>query len=200
MPKSMLALPPRPYCVPRATVKAQGPAAPAAPSAVHSAGRVCPRGRTAVELADLPPQYRRCSGVTHAVARPMQVGGTMGARDYYFSNKAMPTLGRMWILKLLQDATSSGGGGHLLGSVVQEAREGGLLGHWGHPYPVPMLMSTAGVVIGALENNRSMLGLAPTDPVVLSQRLAASLQTVTVGRDEAFSADVGPFPSLPATF
>lgn len=47
----------------------------------------------------------------------------MGAQDYYFSNTTMPTLGRMWILKMLQDAEADGGGLKLLGSVVQEATE-----------------------------------------------------------------------------
>src|SRR5207253_2019923 len=47
-------------------------------------------------------------------------GEEMGAQDYYFSSKSMPTLGRMWILKMLQDASGSGGGLNMLGSVVQE--------------------------------------------------------------------------------
>ena len=51
----------------------------------------------------------------------------MGAQDYYFSSKSMPTLGRMWILKMLQDASGSGGGLSMLGSVVQEASERGPL-------------------------------------------------------------------------
>ena len=125
----------------------------------------------------------------------------MGAQDYYFSSKSMPTLGRMWILKMLQDATGSGGGVSMLGSVVQEASErSGLLGLGVSHYPVPMLMSQPGIVTRALEGMRPELGLEPDDPIVLIQGLTIANQRIMVHRKDAFTTGVGPLPSLPATF
>jgi len=125
----------------------------------------------------------------------------MGAQDYYFSSKSMPTLGRMWILKMLQEASGSGGGLSMLGSVVQEASErGGFLGLGVSHYPVPMLMSQPRIVTRALEGVRPELGLKPDDPIVLIQGLTIANQRIMVNRKDAFTTGVGPLPSLPATF
>jgi len=125
----------------------------------------------------------------------------VGAQDYYFSSKSMPTLGRMWILKMLQDASGSGGGISMLGSVVQEATErGGFLGLGVSHYPIPMLMSQPRIVIRALEGMRPELGLKPDEPIVLVQGLTIANQSIMVNRKDAFTTGVGPLPSLPATF
>ena len=125
----------------------------------------------------------------------------MGAQDYYFSSKSMPTLGRMWILKMLQEASGSGGGLSMLGSVVQEASErGGFLGLGVSHYPVPMLMSQPRIVTRALEGVRPELGLKLDDPIVLIQGLTIANQSIMVNRKDAFITGVAPLPSLPATF
>jgi len=125
----------------------------------------------------------------------------MAAQDYYFSSKSMPTLGRMWILKMLQDVSGSGGGLSMLGSVVQEASErGGFLGLAVSHYPIPMLMSQPGIVTRALAGIRPELGLAPDDPIVLVQALTIANQTIMINRKDAFATGVGPLPALPATF
>jgi len=124
----------------------------------------------------------------------------MGAQDYYFSSKSMPTLGRMWILKMLQEASGSGGGLSMLGSVVQEASErGGFLGLGVSHYPVPMLMSQPRIVTRALAGVRPELGLKPDDPIILIQGLTIANQSIMVDRKDAFTTGVGPLPSLPAT-
>src|SRR5207249_11016078 len=127
-------------------------------------------------------------------------GEKMGAQDYYFSSKSMPTLGRMWILKMLQEASGSGGGLSMLGSVVQEASErGGFLGLGVSHYPVPMLMSQPRIVTRALAGVRPELGLKPDDPIILIQGLTIANQSIMVDRKDAFNTGVGARPSRPAT-
>lgn len=122
----------------------------------------------------------------------------MPVQDYYFSRKAVPRFGKMYFLKVLQEADSEGGGRSLLGSVVQELREG-LFG-LGQHYPVPLHMSKPGVVREAIEKHRKQLGLNPKDPIVLRQTLAATQQSVVFTRKDSFGTGVGPFPSVPANF
>ena len=122
----------------------------------------------------------------------------MPAQDYYFSRKAVPRFGKLYFLKVLHEAESEGGGRSLLGSVVQELREG-LFG-LGQHYPVPLHMSKPGIVHDAIERNRKHLDLAAGDRIVLSQKLAPVQQSVVIKRKETFGAGVGPFPSLPANF
>ena len=122
----------------------------------------------------------------------------MPVQDYYFSRKAVPRFGKLYFLKVLQEADSGGGGRTLLGSVVQELREG-LFG-WGQHYPIPMHMSRPGIVEDAIAKNRKHLGLAASDRIVLSQKLAPVQQSLVIKRKDSFGSGVGPFPSLPANF
>jgi hypothetical protein len=104
----------------------------------------------------------------------------------------------MYFLKVLQEADSDGGGRSLLGSVVQELREG-LFG-LGQHYPIPLHMSKPGIIREAIEKQRRKLDLDASDPVVLALRLAATQQSVVIKRKDSFGAGVGPFPGLPANF
>lgn len=122
----------------------------------------------------------------------------MPVQDYYFSRKAVPRFGKLYFLKVLQEADSKGGGRSLLGSVVQESREG-LFG-LGQHYPIPLHMSKPGIVRDAIEKNKKQLGLDVSDRIVLSQKLAAIQQSLVIRRKESFGVGVGPFPSLPANF
>lgn len=122
----------------------------------------------------------------------------MPVQDYYLSRKAIPRFGKLYFLKVLQEAESEGGGRSLLGSVVQELREG-LFG-LGQHYPVPLHMSKPGIVREAIEKNKRHLDLDASDPVVLVQKLAPVQQSVVIKRKDSFGAGAGPFPSLPAHF
>lgn len=122
----------------------------------------------------------------------------MPVQDYYFSRKAVPRFGKLYFLKILQDADSEGGGRGLLGSVVQELREG-LFG-LGQHYPAPLHMSRPGIVRAAIQRDKKHLGLGAEDRIVLVQKLAPIQQSVVIKRKDSFGAGVGPFPSLPANF
>jgi len=122
----------------------------------------------------------------------------MPIHDYYFSRKAVPRFGKLYFLKVLHEASSEGGGRSLLGSVVQELRDG-LFG-LGQHYPVPLHLSKPGIVRDAMEKHKEHLGLDADDRIVLSQKLAATQQSLVIKRKESFGAGVGPFPSLPGNF
>ena len=120
----------------------------------------------------------------------------MAIEDYYFTQRAIPGLGKLLFLRVLQEAGSSGGGESLLGSVVQEAQDRVLGIFPGKSYPIPMHMSAPRSVHDALEANRQALGIS--GPIVLEVELAASQQTVHVEKRSVYQASVAPFPALPA--
>lgn len=119
----------------------------------------------------------------------------MAIEDYYFTRQAIPGLGKLLFLKVLQAADSSGGGESLRGSVVQEA-EDRLLGIFPGPsYPIPMHMSAPRVVHDAIDAHREVLGIS--GPIVLEVELAASQQSIRIEQRKAYQASIAPFPALP---
>jgi hypothetical protein len=121
----------------------------------------------------------------------------MSIADYYFSDKLIDGMGRMYFLKVLQRAETAGGGEALLGSVVQELTDGGIFGLFGTHYPVPMQLTKPKIVRDFMEGHRAALGLAPTEPVVLQQILAGGQRTVTINGKDGGGVGVGPFPAVP---
>ena len=121
----------------------------------------------------------------------------MSIEDYYFSQKGVPRMGKMFFLRDLQEADSPGGGRSLLGSVVQEVREKILGIIVTQEYPVPMHMSAPGVVFKVIDSMRNQLGFSGSEPIILPQILAAAQRSVTIKRKYMFGAGAGPFPSVP---
>jgi len=121
----------------------------------------------------------------------------MGIEDYYFSQKGILRMGKMYFLKDLQKAASPGGGRSLLGSVVQEVREKFLGIFVTKEYPVPMHMSVPGVILKAIESRRSQLGLSDSNPIILPQNLIPAQRSLTIDRRFIFGVGAGPFPSVP---
>jgi hypothetical protein len=119
----------------------------------------------------------------------------MPPSDFYWSRNLIRGLGKMWFPLSLQEATSTGGGESLLGSVVEELH-GGFLGL--QQYPAPYHMATPKLILDALQKRRSALEL-PAE-LTLRANLAVPQQTLNVTKKASLKTGVGPFPSLPGTF
>lgn len=119
--------------------------------------------------------------------------------EYYFSQRAVPKFGKMYFLKVPQEAGSTGGGESLLGSVVKEVTDWTTFLHvipwrW---YPVPRHMSTPAGVLKYMETNREKLAL-DSEPIVLEVKLAGAKEGITFKREATFGGGISKFPSIPA--
>jgi len=83
----------------------------------------------------------------------------MSIEEYYFARNTIPRFGKLFFLKVLQEADSSGGGESLLGSVVQEVEDKVWGIFPGKEYPVPIHMSAPTIVRKAIEENKGSLGI-----------------------------------------
>lgn len=110
---------------------------------------------------------------------------------YYLSKTGQGEFGSVFLLKQLQHAESSSGGGkNLLGSMVQWISK-----FLDKDYPIPACMSTPRALIHELENRRQELGI--TGDVTLQIKVAPGSETIKLERSVVFDSDVGPFPVIP---
>ncbi len=118
----------------------------------------------------------------------------MGVETYYLSKTKEGRFGSVFLLKQLQEAEgSSGGGKRLLGSVVQ----------WidkltGTDYPIPQVMTGPGALITELERRKAELSI--NGDVTLSIRLGSGSETIKLEKKKVFDLGVGPFPAIPFNF
>jgi hypothetical protein len=124
----------------------------------------------------------------------------MSSSDYYWAQHLIKGFGKMWFLKVPQEADSSGGGESLLGSVVNELR-GGLFsstGLIGKDFPEPNHLSTPQLLLKSIEKHRKDLGIA--DGELLIQAIDYSRQSTEVEKKSTLKVGIGDFPGIPASF
>jgi len=117
----------------------------------------------------------------------------MPASDFYWSKRLIPGFGKMWFPLAIQEATSSGGGLNLLGSVVEELK-GGLFGLF-ERYPAPYSMAKPRLILEALQHDAVSLGINGT--IVEAEKLSAPAMNLQFSKKDALKLGAGPFPSLP---
>jgi hypothetical protein len=124
----------------------------------------------------------------------------MSSSDYYWAQHLIKGFGKMWFLKIPQEADQSGGGESLLGSVVNELR-GRLLspdGLIGKDFPEPNHLSTPLLLLKSIEAHRKDLGMA--DGELLVQAIDYSRQSTEVSKKNTLKIGIGDFPGIPASF
>jgi hypothetical protein len=122
----------------------------------------------------------------------------MAASDFYWSR--VPGFGKMWFLLLPRNAKSSAGGSSLIGSVVRDHQNGILgTGIFGANYPEPNHLTTAQIILKALEANRTAIGISAGEELIKEDTFPGGL-TIEVEKRDALKLDVAGFPSLPASF
>ena len=115
----------------------------------------------------------------------------MGVDTYYLSKTTEGKFGSVFLLKQLQDAeASTGGGKRLLGSVVQWIDE-----FIGTDYPIPQVMTNPQALILELQNRKAELGIS--GDVTLQIKVNAGTETIKLEKKKVFNVGVGPFPSIP---
>jgi hypothetical protein len=122
-------------------------------------------------------------------------------QNYYFAQRLIQGWGNMYFLKILQEASASGGGESLLGSVVQSLDDYWLIDIWpfASDYPAPLQMSTPQSVLTFMKTHATAIFTPPPTQIVVDIPVAASAQTNTFDRKDVYSIGAGPFPSLPLT-
>jgi hypothetical protein len=124
----------------------------------------------------------------------------MPSSDYYWAQHLIKGFGRMWFLKVPQEADSSGGGESLLGSVVNELR-GGIFsstGLIGKDFPEPNHLSTPQLLLKSIEKHRKDLGIAEGE--LLVHAIDYSKQSTEVEKKNTLQIGTGRFPGIPASF
>lgn len=124
----------------------------------------------------------------------------MPSSDYYWAQHLIQGFGKMWFLKIPQEADSSGGGESLLGSVVNELR-GGLLsftGLIGKDFPEPTPLSTPQLLLKSIDAHRKDLSIA--DEELLVQAISYSNQSTEVEKKNTLKIGTGDFSGIPASF
>lgn len=120
----------------------------------------------------------------------------MSIDRFYFAENEVPALGAMLFLRVLQSA--KGSASDLLGSIVESRSSGGFFGLGSKSYPVPMLYTVPQVVLGALTERSSELGLAE-ESLVQTTTFAGFSNSIVIGSEAKIGGGVQAFPALPVS-
>ncbi|MCU0566657.1 MAG: hypothetical protein MUF49_08680 [Oculatellaceae cyanobacterium Prado106] len=125
----------------------------------------------------------------------------MSSSDYYWSRQLVQGAGKMWFLKIPQEAEGNSGGASLLGSVVREKSGqlfpgGSGLNIIGKDFPVPQHVTTPQLLLNRILANRQALKIPETENIVEEIALAG-VDKLVIEKSDRLEADIGNFPSLP---
>lgn len=112
----------------------------------------------------------------------------MAGKDWYFSTAVLSGVGRLFFLKVPQDASPGTGPARLLGSFVLEG-DGGLFGN--SEYPVPQ----NSYILGAVSDAMKAIGF-PEDQIFNEIGLAGVSQQVKIEKSASVTGEA-PFPGAP---
>lgn len=119
----------------------------------------------------------------------------MSYTDLYYARKVANSLGfarKLWMPKLPRLANSASGT-ILLGSLVEEIDR-----IFVPSYPLPFSLTTPQILLTRLNEERSRLGLSPTEDLVLSQDVAGGVISMTANNNLAVGIEAG-FPGIPVS-
>jgi len=121
----------------------------------------------------------------------------MPSSDYYWAQHLIKGFGKMWFLKLPQEADSPNGGRSLLGSVVNELR-GGIFsstGLIGKDFPEPNHLSKPQLLLKRIEELRQQLSIAKEESLI--QAIDYSGHRTDIEKRNILKLGSGDFPGLP---
>jgi hypothetical protein len=116
---------------------------------------------------------------------------SMKRGDYYFANSVLGGVGRMFFLKIPQNASMGSDPARLIGSLVEEGDDG-LLG--GKEWPVPENSFILGAVLSIMMND---FGVS-SDDATNTLKLAGVSQRLKIDKQIGGSL-TAPFPGVPAS-
>ena len=112
----------------------------------------------------------------------------MAGKDWYFSTAVLGGVGKLFFLKVAQDASQGTGPSRLLGSFVLEG-DGGLFGN--SEYPVPQ----NSYILGAVATEMKKLGF-PEDQIFDEIGLSGATQQLKIEKTASAGVEA-PFPGAP---